>query len=417
MGVGKRLHFLQNLITRGSFIAAILTLWLLPGPGQVHAAEATASTESGASNPFTPYGRQHMLLREALARYLALADSEIWVPLDAGQPLAPGMRDPRVKQLRSLLMQYGDYPLNDHTGDSHAADEYDERLRAAVRRFQRRHGLKADALVDNRTRARLNVPPAKVARILAANLKRWRELPKELGPRYILINIPDFSLRLIDGGQEEFRMRVVVGKPEHKTPQLATRMTRLEVNPTWRVPREIALRELLPKGGASLSASGYQLVNQRGRTLPFSRGNIAAIRKGKVMLQQRGGPGNALGRVKFVIPNREAIFLHDTNSKHLFKHSLRAFSHGCIRLEKPLEFARLILAQQNGWSDARIDRILLSNRTRGVALEKPIPVYIAYWTAWVDREGLLQFRPDIYGLDKEETADDDPGRKENRQPE
>ncbi|WP_020414269.1 murein L,D-transpeptidase [Microbulbifer sp. SSSA007] len=356
------------------------------------------------SDPFSPYGRQYALLSEELARYSALAEGEQWKPLSKGQPITPGSRSPRVAQLRSLLMLYGDYRPEDFAETTEKgsleADVYDKPLQQAVRRFQRRHGLKADGLVDERTRSRLNTNPAKLAQILSANLQRWEQLPKDLGPRYIVVNIPEFSLRLIDGDREQFRMKVVVGKPKHKTPLIATRMTRLEFNPVWRVPPSIALKELLPKGSSALSAKGYRLVNHRGRAVPFTRGNVAGVRRGKVTLQQKGGPGNALGRVKFVIPNRQAIFLHDTNSKHLFKKNQRAFSHGCIRLEKPLKFARMMLAQQNRWNRARIDRALMSSRTHGVQLKNPLPVYIAYWTAWVDEHGQLQFRPDIYQRDK-----------------
>ena len=365
-------------------------------PGTPDASQEAPAPDS--VDPFMPVDHQYIRMREELARYTALAQGDFWRPLEAGQALAPGVRDPRVIQLRNLLMQYGDYQLHDHT-DNSAIDEYDARLQQAVRRFQRRHGLREDALVDARTRTRLNVPPAERVQTLAANLSRWEAMPKDLGPRYILVNIPDFSLRLIDNEREQFRMRVVVGKPEHATPQLTTRMTRVVFNPIWRVPPNIAVRELLPKGAASLTANGYRLVNHSGRAVPFTARNIAATRRGKVTLQQKGGPGNALGRVKFVIPNRQAIFLHDTNSKHLFKKPQRAFSHGCIRLEKPLEFARLMLMEQNNWSQAQAERYINGSRTRAVELNNPVPVYIAYWSAWVDEEGLLQFRPDIYGRD------------------
>ncbi|MEX2961743.1 murein L,D-transpeptidase [Microbulbifer sp. TYP-18] len=355
-------------------------------------------------DPFTPVDRQYTLMREELARYTALTQGDVWQPLDGGQTLAPGMRHPRVRRLRSLLMQYGDLTLRDHT-DTNLADLYDPRLQRAVRRFQRRHGLQEDALVDERTRRLLNVNPQQRVRTLAANLSRWDMMPRDLGPRYIVVNIPDFSLRLIHNEREQLRMRVVVGKPVHATPQLTTRLTRLVFNPIWRVPPSIAVRELLPKGAARLTASGYRLVNHKGRSVPFTAHNIAATRRGKVTLQQKGGPGNALGRVKFVIPNPEAIFLHDTNSKHLFKQSQRAFSHGCIRLEKPLQFARLMLTEQNSWSPERAEHYINSNRTRAVELKKPLPVYIAYWSAWVDEEGLLQFRPDIYGRDQTDPTD------------
>ncbi|SHF86687.1 Putative peptidoglycan binding domain-containing protein [Microbulbifer donghaiensis] len=425
MGVGNQLQLLRDCPCgrhashHCSALALALALSLaveLP-PASAESQLAAAASEVGSADAFTPYGRQYALMREELARYSALAEDDNWRPLGPGQTLAPGMRDPRVAQLRGLLMQYGDYRLDDHAAANRDADEYDEQLQEAVRRFQRRHGLKEDALVDERTRARLNTNPAERAQTLAANLERWQQLPKDLGPRYIIVNIPDYSLRLIDHEQEQFQMRVVVGKPKHETPQLTTRMTRVVFNPIWRVPPNIALRELLPKGSAHLTADGYRLVNHSGRAVPFTRRNVAGVRRGKVTLQQKGGPGNALGRVKFVIPNREAIFLHDTNSKHLFKRGQRAFSHGCIRLEKPLEFARMMLAEQNNWSEARIERAMLSSRTQGIELENPIPVYIAYWTAWVDDEGLLQFRPDIYGRDDPEAAADATTQNDSRETE
>jgi murein L,D-transpeptidase YcbB/YkuD len=286
-----------------------------------------------------------------------------------------------------------------------------------VRRFQRRHGLRSDGLVDERTRARLNTAPAERARILTANIERWRALPKDLGQRYILVNIPEFALRLMENEREQYRMRVVVGKPAHKTPQLASRLTRVVFNPTWTVPRNIAANELLPKGGAGLAAGGYRLVNNKGKSVPFTGDNIHRARLGSISLQQKSGPGNALGRLKFIIPNRQAIFLHDTNKKHLFGRAQRAFSHGCIRLEEPREFARMMLASEGDWSEERIAQITSGERSSSVELKNPIPVYIAYWTAWVDEEGLLQFRPDIYGHDRpratQERTSDHPSDRED----
>ncbi|AWF82944.1 murein L,D-transpeptidase [Microbulbifer sp. A4B17] len=391
----------QNFLRASTAAIAIAISLGIHSPQTLSELKDTAESDPiGNIDPFVPQGRQFSLLSEQLARYTTLAQGNHWKPLSSGQPIAPGSRSPRVAQLRSLLMLYGDYHPKEYDTDNANAEVYDKTLQRAVKQFQKRHGLKQTALVDEGTRRRLNTPPEKVAKILAANIERWKKLPKDLGPRYIIVNVPEFNLRLIEDDKEQFRMRVVVGKPKHKTPQIATRMTRLEFNPVWRVPPSIALRELLPKGSSALRAKGYRLMNHRGRSVPFTRGNVAAVRRGQVSLQQKGGPGNALGRVKFVIPNRQAIFLHDTNSKHLFKKSQRAFSHGCIRVEKPMEFARMMLAQQNSWSDARINRALGSGRTHGVALKNPLPVYIAYWTAWVDENGQLQFRPDIYNRDQ-----------------
>lgn len=366
-------------------------------------------------SPFTPYGRQYALMREQRSRYLALTEKDVWQPLPEGQPLSPGMQDKRVKILRTLLMQYGDFPLSTDMGVGTTSgsgntkpaspDLYDKSLQRAVERFQRRHGLRADGIVDKVTRSQLNTPPNQRLAILEANLQRWQQMPKDLGQRYILVNIPEYTLRLIDGDEEQYRMRVVVGKPKHATPQLNSRVTRVVFNPTWTVPPNIALKELLPKGSANLVAKGYRLVNNSGKSVPFSGRNLRALRLGSVALQQRGGEGNALGRFKFVIPNRQAIFLHDTNAKTLFKKSQRAFSHGCIRLEKPQELAQILLDSQGShrkWNEEKLLRVTSGSRTRAVELLRPIPVYIAYWTAWVDEEGLLNFRPDIYGRDHQQ---------------
>ncbi|MBN8430107.1 L,D-transpeptidase family protein [Microbulbifer salipaludis] len=375
------------------------------------------ATVAGSYSPFTPYGRQYALMREELARYRALSEGDDWQPLPKGQALSPGVRDPQVRALRSLLMQYGDLPTaddmasiadTDGNADNRKQDPelFDNQVRRAVERFQRRHGLRADGIVDRATREHLNTPPDQRLATLQANLERWQKMPKDLGPRHIVVNIPEYTLRLIEGEQEQYRMRVVVGKPKHQTPQLSTRLTRVVFNPTWTVPINIAVRELLPKGTATLSAGGYRLVNNRGKSVPFSGRNLRALRLGSVALQQRGGEGNALGRFKFIIPNQQAIFLHDTQRKELFSRNQRAYSHGCIRLEKPQEFAQIVLANQGSqpgkWNAERLVRYTTGSgsRTRAVALDQPIPVHIVYWTAWVDEEGLLNFRPDIYGRDR-----------------
>lgn len=398
---------------------ALLGGYTATGSAGTEAGTETLATPAASPTPFAPYGPQFSRLLEELTRYRALAEGDAWTPLPSGKSLTSGDRGPRVATLRGLLMQYGDYPLEDHREPASAADEFDLRLEQAVRRFQKRHGLPESGNVDEATRTRLNVEPAQRARILAANLRRWETMPKDLGPRYILVNIPEFSLRLIENEREQYRMRVVVGTKRNKTPQMATRLTRVVFNPTWTVPPRIARESLLPKGSANLAADGYRLVNNKGKTVPFTGNNLAAVRRGSVSLQQRSGPGNALGRVKFDMPNREAIFLHDTNQKHLFGKAQRALSNGCIRLEKPLEFARMMLAEQSGgWTEDRLSQVTSGDRSSSVRIESPVPVYLVYWTAWVNDEGQLQFRPDVYGLDNPDSnRPADPETGDNQQAE
>lgn len=359
--------------------------------------------ESVSENfPFSSWQRQQVLMHEALARYTTLTTANHWQPLPSGQALKPGMQNSRILVLREQLMQYGDYPLDkDHTATMVAdPDLYDQPLKQAVKRFQRRHGLQEHGLVDEQTRAQLNIPPFQRAKTLAANLRRQKKMPGDPNARRIVINLPEFTLRLLSAGREQLRMRVIVGKPNQSTPQFSTQLTWVIFNPTWTVPHSISVHELLPKGIAQIKADNYQLITQRGTPVAFSKKNLQALRLGTLALRQRGGKNNTLGRIKFIIPNRQAIFLHDTNAKHLFNQEVRALSHGCIRLELPEALAQLMLANQRNWDDGKLARMITGQRTRSVVLKNPVAIHIIYWTAWVDAQGLLHFRPDIYDFDE-----------------
>ncbi|SDK00979.1 Putative peptidoglycan binding domain-containing protein [Microbulbifer yueqingensis] len=332
-----------------------------------------------------------------------------WRPVDRGPPLQPGDRDKRVTQLRDALELLGDYhglpgPVTLIPPDP---SRFDSAVQTAVERFQRRHGLKPHGTVDYRTLRELAVSPATRARQLELNAQRWEKLPLPRKDRYVLVNIPEYRLQLIEGGREVLGMKTVVGKTSSRTPEITSRITNVVLNPTWTVPRSILLTELLPKARNNPEAMhnrGYRVVSYRnGHTAPISAHSIDRAADGHATLRQLSGPGNTLGRVKFVLPNRQSIYLHDTQAQSLFALSQRAFSHGCIRLERPEELAYALLERQ-GWDRTRIAQVTTGTETMNIRVEKPARLFIAYLTAWIDGDGRPQFRRDIYHHDRSETT-------------
>ena len=283
--------------------------------------------------------------------------------------------EPVEASLRARLTQSGD--LRDG-----------ETLATGVRRFQARHGLAADGVVGARTLAALNAPVASQIRQLELNLARARDDQlRRRAPRYVEVNIPAFELRLVENGEVVLRSRVIVGDADTPTPVFDDQIRFIELNPSWYVPASI-VPELVRQSGGD---PGY-----------FERNNFI-VRGGPgtdqpLRLVQRPGPGNALGRMKFLFPNHHAVYLHDTSQPRLFGRAERSLSHGCVRVEKPMELAVALLAR-DGWDEARIAQALARGKTQRIELSEPVPVLLEYRTAFLDETGILQFRPDIYGHD------------------
>ncbi|MEO8380653.1 MAG: L,D-transpeptidase family protein [Acidobacteriota bacterium] len=312
-------------------------------------------------------------LRAALNRYRAIARDGGWPSLPDGPALRSGDRGRAVIALQQRLAASGDLTT------AESSDEIDEEVVAAVRRFQTRHGLEQDGVVGDRTRAALNVSIAQRIEQLEINLERWRWLEADLGPRYVLVNIAGFHAGLYDGNRLTLGMRAIVGKPYRRTPIFSDEIRYLVFSPYWNLPSSIARQEIRPKGRAWMRRRG-----------------IEVLRGGR--LRQRPGPDNPLGRVKFMFPNHFNVYLHDTSAPQLFDQTSRPFSHGCIRLQKPLELALELLSGQ-GWSMEEVQRAAERGTAKTVALEQGIPVHILYWTAWVDESDTLQFRKDVYARD------------------
>jgi murein L,D-transpeptidase YcbB/YkuD len=287
-----------------------------------------------------------------------------------------------------------------------ASPVFDERLAKAVGSFQERHGLKADGIVGRNTLEKMNVSLDYRIKQLAANLERMKMLPGDFGERFIIVNIPAFYLEYYERGRMQTRMNVVVGDIENYTPVMQDTMSYIVFNPSWNVPVKIATKEIIPEAQTD---PGYFDKNNYS-VLKGSYTSKDTIDPKTVSWQdfpeenfpfsivQKPGPDNALGRVKFVFPNKLDIYLHDTPSNQAFRLERRDLSHGCIRLEKPLELAGILLAGQ--MDQEEIDEIIKSEETKAVKLDKKVVVHLLYQTAWIDNEGRLQLRDDIYELDK-----------------
>lgn len=346
-------------------------------------------------------------LRQALAHYRKIAAAGGWATVPDCPTLYPGDRAPCVPHLRARLRTEGFLAAG--TGAAADDDRYDDTLARAVRRFQRRYGLSPDAVVGPATRAALNVPAAARARQIALNLERFRWLPRDLPPRALVINIAGFSLEAWEHGRPVWHTRIVVGTQATATPVFSAPMTHLVLNPEWHLPHSIATKEMLPR----IRRNPNYLTVHRIQVLQRIDGKSTIVDPRTVdwrqlsadnfpyRLRQEPGPTNSLGRIKFMLPNPFNIYLHDTpvHSRHLFNTRVRTFSHGCIRVEEPLELAAYVLQENPQWTQDTLVAALDRGKRRTVRLASPLPVHIVYWTAWSDQEGVVHFRPDIYGYD------------------
>lgn len=353
-----------------------------------------------------PDAPQYAGLRDALARYRELIGKEAWQknlpPLPGGR-LTPGQAYADLPRLTQRLIQLGDLPAG-NTPPKH----YEGALVEGVKSFQERHALTADGVIGNSTLVELNVQPETRVRQIELALERLRWTPLPQNRRNIVVNIPEFTLRaygLRDGKIEPaVSMRVIVGKAgKTRTPLFDTDMRVIEFSPNWNVPPSIAKGETLPRlrrDPTYFSRAGLEFVGSDGKVVAgFSDTSLAAVERGQMRIRQRPSAGNALGQIKFVLPNSNAIYLHHTASPQLFKRDRRDFSHGCIRIEAPVDLARFVLADEPEWTRERIVKAMGRGKSSTASLREPLPVVIAYNTT-VLKEGKLYFFRDIYGLDK-----------------
>ena len=275
-----------------------------------------------------------------------------------------------------------------------------------MRNYQVAEGLKPDGLVGNKLRVRLNgVKPesknAQIERVLV-NMERWRWLPSDLGSLYIWNNIPEYLTRVMKDGAKIYEERIVVGKAKTPTPVFSDEMEYAEFHPFWNVPNSIKQNELLPSlmsGNNPLARQGL-VAQYKGRTIDPYSVDWQSIDIRRFHIYQPPGRGNALGVIKFMFPNKHDVYMHDTPSKSLFNASVRAFSHGCMRVRNPLKFAEVVMGEGLGWTRSDIDRQLAKGVNQQVPFKRKIPIHITYFTAYVGESGELAFRNDIYGQDR-----------------
>lgn len=356
----------------------------------------------GAIQDLTPRHREYNNLKKALIKYRQYEEKGGWQPFITDlKKLEPGMRHPDITMLRKRLsVTQGD--IECIPGEE---DLFDKTLQEEVIAFQKANGLDPDGVVGKTTIEALNIPVEQRIETLEANLERWRWIRDDLGKRYIRVNIPDFSMQLLEDNKPVFHSLAVVGRPFRQTPVFSSSLRYLVVNPDWVVPTQIIREEIVPeiiKDQKYLSENNMKILRMDGTEVEPSSinwGNIVAD-EFPFMIREEPGAKNPLGKVAFMFPNEYSVYIHDTPSQYLFSKSSRAFSHGCIRINKALELAEYLMRDTRGWDTAHLQQAILLGKKEIISLRDPIPVYILYLTASADDDGSAIFAKDIYDRDQ-----------------
>ncbi|WP_324678671.1 L,D-transpeptidase family protein [Hymenobacter sp. GOD-10R] len=397
---------------------------------KLHKALMTILKERDSTYPyyqFEPLHPEYDRLKKALAEYRSIQRNGGWPTLPVGTKLKPGDTSPTVALLRKRLL--GDKAeaapatvasatetpavavSNKPVGNTTAApaEKYDTELANAVKSFQRQNGLAATGVVSGETLQTLNVPVDHRINQIIVNMERWRWIPKRFEPNYLLVNIPDYTLHVIEDNKEAFNMRVIVGKTLNATPVFSDKMEYVVLAPYWNVPMSIIQKELRPKLMAdpvgTLNRLDMEVVKGWGRkatpidptTIDWSSVDQTNF---KYTVRRRPGPKNDLGDAKFIFPNSQDIYLHDTPHDELFSQGKRGFSHGCVRVQDPIKLAEYLLRDRPEWDRQTILDTIATHREKYITLKEKLPVYLVYFTAWADEDGTMHFRDDIYGHDK-----------------
>jgi murein L,D-transpeptidase YcbB/YkuD len=364
----------------------------LPDPVSVLTSVAGANDPVATLAAYNPPQKEFELLRQKLAelRGRKVEDKPVIIP--AGPILKPGMSDPRIVLLRKRLGV---------TADTATPELYDEPVLAAVKAYQQSVKQKSDGTIGKPMLAALNRVGVDQIPLILANMERWRWMPRDLGNFYVRVDIPGFNLYVYQDDRIVFTTRIVVGKVDLQTPIFSNEIQEIVVNPSWNVPPSIIAKEYLPQLRNGGVPKGFQvLARVGGRFRPVDPWTInwSTVSASNLQLKQPPGERNALGVIKFLFPNKYAVYLHDTPAKALFQNDYRAYSHGCMRVQDPWGFAAELLTHEQGWSVASLKK-LVGGPEKFVALPNKINVHITYFTAWVDDDGALQIRDDVYGHD------------------
>ncbi len=343
--------------------------------------------------------RQYYWLRKYLVVYDSLAGKGAWPEVNySGKPLRLGDRDSVVPLLSRSLFFHGDISAFD------SSNVVDSVLHEGIKSFQSRHGLTADGIAGPSFFRQLNVPVSDRIEQILLNMERSRWMPSDYPAEYLIVNIPDFNLYAYKNGKQEWTMPVVVGKTIHETTTFSGILKYVVFNPYWVIPPGILYNEIIPgviRNPSYLRKHNMEVVDKSSKIISPTKISWAKYSSSgfPYTIRQRPGSSNSLGRVKFLFPNNFSIYLHDTPSRSLFKEEKRAFSHGCIRVSDPEKLAGYIL-EKEGWTEQEVKKAMRPGKEKWVTLKSEIPVYIVYFTAWVENDGKLHFRNDIYKRDE-----------------
>lgn len=369
-------------VYKGSDIDAAELGWFIPRKKiDLHALLDSAILHKN-EEAYAPQNQQYKKLQQYVERYSALAKQHSPDPIPTLQKsLRSGDSSAILVQIKKHLQLVGDLEEN---VDSPL---FDTALVIATKKYQQRMGLTIDGVIGNKMIAELNVPLKQRLRQILINLERLRWMPPEKDTNYILVNIPEYKMHVYDSGRLQFDINVIVGTAANNTVIFNDKLQYVVFSPYWNVPESIVTGEILP----AIKKNPDYLTKQ----------NMEIVKQGKIpVIRQNPGPGNSLGLVKFLFPNNYNIYFHDTPNRNLFSQSSRSFSHGCIRIAEPKKMAAYLLRQDSSWNDRTIDSAMHLKKEKWVALKKSVPVFIVYFTAWVDKNGELNFRKDIYKHDE-----------------
>jgi murein L,D-transpeptidase YcbB/YkuD len=334
---------------------------------------------------------------QAIATYYQIAQQGGWGGVPADQPLKIGVRSPAVAALRNRLAVTGDL-----TAVGGASDSFDSFVDGAVRRFQQRHGLMADGVVANETLRRMNVPVDVRLRQLETNLQRLKAVPTDLGARYVMVNIPGAEIETVEAGIVHSRHQAVVGKIDRQTPLLVTKITEINFNPYWTVPKSIIIKDLIPKmqqDPGYLDRQKIRIYDRTGQEVSWQSINWQSEDAVNYMFRQDPGDINSMGSVKINFPSPDGVYMHDTPQKGLFGGDNRFHSSGCVRVQNVREYVLWILKNTPEWPPALIEQVMTNGERIDAKVADPVPLFFEYVTGWANADGIVQFRDDIYQRD------------------
>ncbi len=385
------------------------TGWLVKIPPTRYDSLLNVVLADGSKDPFVkvePDHPEYARLKSILHSYKSFAAKGGWPTLTGIKKLKIGDTSDQVLKLRERLTMTGEFRVGG--ANFYNPKVFDKYLDIAVKEFQTSHGLDPDGIVAGKTLEALNKPVSERIKQMNVNLERWRLMPKKFSGKYFLVNVPEFKLHVYDADKESFSMRVVVGKEFNATPVFNDRIEYIVFSPYWNVPKSIAIEEILPaleKNPAFLSKMNMEVVKG------WDPKKVTIVSAHQVpwyniknddfdyWIRQKPGKDNPLGLVKFIFPNNHNVYLHDTPFDQLFNKVRRDYSHGCIRVSDPMRVAQFLLKDKPEWTEERIKKAMNAGKEEYVNVPK-VPVYILYFTTWVDDDGKLHVRDDIYGLDK-----------------